>query len=635
MQGASVDPSGRLRVVNAAPSSQATKNGGFAFEPDGRLCITSGISNASTKRVGGLCVTDDGRLYTAAYGGAPDTWNKAIPVNSIGQVLAAIDINVPPAATFNDGMAVGINALFMTTAIEPPAPTRPLDLTQPLPTGYVFTRNSIATGIDENGYFTDVGVNEPRYYRIPGKSANLGMWFEAPSVNHWLNTSTAAGSAIVTLEGGSITAPNKRLANIVVPQGTITGVASMGSRTGTLFSGLDTTPGAYTDYSITGYFAAWGPKNYKPYIVIAADSAVGVDSVYATLLFDSVTGEVTAKNLGTGWSEITPPLAVKQPSGMWKFTWSVRFTQDATPRANVYQTYQVRNELNQGAYTADGVSGFQFGCLQFENYPEATSYIPTEQAWVTRERDQVLCTGTNLTSWFNLSEGTIQSKFTPTADAIAGGSPIWQLDDGSTANRMYTFFRAASSNGTQVNSAGVLQVDLTSNNSGVVVDETVLNCFGYKVNDFVVSGSKSALATDVVGDLPLTINRLLLSGGARGVAIQFINYWNTRLANAQIDELTLPKIISLVIPVNTVPPAVTGIPSSSNTLTCSTGTWTNASSYTYRWYNNNLPILGATNSTLTLNSQNAPVGSVIHCTVTAMSPTGNTDSAESNKVTVV
>ena len=95
----------------------------------------------------------------------------------------------------------------------------------------------------------------------------------------------------------------------------------------------------------------------------------------------------------------------------------------------------------------------------------------------------------------------------------------------------------------------------------------------------------------------------------------------------------LKRPISHIFPVNTVAPAVTGIPSSSNVLTCSQGTWTNGVTYNYRWYRDNLPMIGEISNTLTVISP--WIGSEVFCLVTATSSTGDKTSAQSNSVTII
>lgn len=85
-------------------------------------------------------------------------------------------------------------------------------------------------------------------------------------------------------------------------------------------------------------------------------------------------------------------------------------------------------------------------------------------------------------------------------------------------------------------------------------------------------------------------------------------------------------------PVNTVAPAVTGVAIVSQTLSCSTGTWTNSPSFTYQWQRGGVDIGGATNNTYLLVAADA--GQTIRCVVTASNGVGAPVSANSNNVSV-
>ena len=74
------------------------------------------------------------------------------------------------------------------------------------------------------------------------------------------------------------------------------------------------------------------------------------------------------------------------------------------------------------------------------------------------------------------------------------------------------------------------------------------------------------------------------------------------------------------LPVNTVRPTVTGTPTVGQTLTSTTGTWTNATTYAREWLRNGSPIAGATAATYLLVA--ADVGEHIAVDITATGPGG-------------
>ncbi|HEY3970286.1 MAG TPA: carboxypeptidase-like regulatory domain-containing protein [Solirubrobacteraceae bacterium] len=86
------------------------------------------------------------------------------------------------------------------------------------------------------------------------------------------------------------------------------------------------------------------------------------------------------------------------------------------------------------------------------------------------------------------------------------------------------------------------------------------------------------------------------------------------LASAVEAGGTTPK--AAPAPVNTVAPTLTGTPALGQTLSCSTGTWSNSpTGFTYAWLRSGVPIAGQVGSTYVV--QGADQGHTISCQVTA------------------
>lgn len=83
------------------------------------------------------------------------------------------------------------------------------------------------------------------------------------------------------------------------------------------------------------------------------------------------------------------------------------------------------------------------------------------------------------------------------------------------------------------------------------------------------------------------------------------------------------------LPANTVPPHVSGLAKVGEVLSCTTGTWIGTGiTYTYRWLQNNTPIIGATSSDYTVRI--GDLNNEISCLVGASNASG--DAAEQSNI---
>jgi hypothetical protein len=310
------------------------------------------------------------------------------------------------------------------------------------------------------------------------------------------------------------------------------------------------TTGQATEYTFSGYFAPFGPLNYKPYIIITATTNPG-DDTYCLAFFDATTGTVAGKTIQSGWSEVLAITAVIAPCGMWYVTWTVRFTQPALLRTKISQYFQIADATTQTVYTADGLSGVQRACHQFEIGSYATSYIPTTTAAVTRNADTSTSaattrnadvdsmTGANFSSWYRQDEGTFVVESLITGDISSTSYPrVFEVSDGTASNSILN----GSSNNLglyEVNAGGVTQLGLYPAESENITKKVA---FAVKANDFAYSLNGGAVTTDSSGLVP-TVDRLRI--GASGVSSNSLNgtisklqYYPQRLTNAQLVALS-------------------------------------------------------------------------------------------------
>jgi len=181
-------------------------------------------------------------------------------------------------------------------------------------------------------------------------------------------------------------------------------------------------------------------------------------------------------------------------------------------------------------------SVFLYGA-QLELGAFVTSYIPTVASTVTRAADSATMTGTNFSSWYNASEGTVvASADSVRPSALSPATRVFQFDDGTTLNNIRTGGTAT----LQVVDANVTQVNITAT-PAITFDGTVFKfASAYKVNDFATV-TTGAVATDTSGTVP-AVTQLSLGGpsisGVLNGHIRTFTFYATRLTNAQLQALT-------------------------------------------------------------------------------------------------
>ncbi len=112
--------------------------------------------------------------------------------------------------------------------------------------------------------------------------------------------------------------------------------------------------------------------------------------------------------------------------------------------------------------------------------------------------------------------------------------------------------------------------------------------------------------------------------GRRGATLVMIALFSMLLAPALASAIvsSTPTPVASPAPVNTVAPTLTGTPALGQTLTCSTGTWTNSpTSFSYAWLRSGVPIAGQAGSTYAVEA--ADQGHTVSCQVTAGNGGGN------------
>jgi hypothetical protein len=182
----------------------------------------------------------------------------------------------------------------------------------------------------------------------------------------------------------------------------------------------------------------------------------------------------------------------------------------------------------------------RIGLPQLERGAFATSVIPTTTTALTRAVDIAAMTGTNFSSWYNASEGTVVAAFDVYAQLFSANVRVYQIDDG-TLNNFILLLKSRISPVAlgQVNVAGVSQAALST--PDILANTPVKVATAYKLNDFAQSTNGGSLVTDTSGAIP-TVTQMQI-GSFSGVAVLSghigrITYFNRRLANSELQLLS-------------------------------------------------------------------------------------------------
>ena len=189
------------------------------------------------------------------------------------------------------------------------------------------------------------------------------------------------------------------------------------------------------------------------------------------------------------------------------------------------------------SYTGDGTSGVYIWGAQLEAGAFATSYIPTTSASVTRAADSATMTGSNFSSWFNATQGTVVVEGVRTGtgstriayefcSASRGAGDVFAGDVGGA----WTYY--ASGFAPQASMSAIWGIGTPSKQAA-----------SYNTNDFRSCMNGGAVQSDSSGTITPGIDRLAIGGAADGTqkvnaTIARLRYYNTALTNAQLQALT-------------------------------------------------------------------------------------------------
>jgi hypothetical protein len=310
----------------------------------------------------------------------------------------------------------------------------------------------------------------------------------------------------------------------------------------------------YSEELDTGWTNASGATWQYSSGVSPADTttALGVDGLSGTVVLSSGSSLYKTGVVVSGSTTYTFSVYVKAKAGT--FSNVVLRLSEANGNSTTSSSFTVTTSWQRIAFTVTTAAGatsvstvigtssstanlFIWGAqLEVGAFP--TSYIPTTTATVTRAADVASITGSNFSSFYNQTEGTV---FADGSIYNTGANRfIVDINDSGVTEEIALYWTTGFSS--LVNNNGVSQAN--SFGGTVTANSRTLHSFGYKLNDFQGYGNAVALSSDTAGTLP-TVDKLTIGSRVNSTfwtngTIKRLTYWPTRLSNTTLQQITQP-----------------------------------------------------------------------------------------------
>jgi hypothetical protein len=384
-----------------------------------------------------------------------------------------------------------------------------------------FTRASTGTYVGSDGLVKTATTNEARFDHNPTTGESLGLLVEEARTNLLLrseefdNASWAKSSVTVSANAA------------ISPDGNVSADLITDSST-SIEHFLDQTCSTTTNQAYTQviYAKAGTAPSFRIMVV-----AIGSSSITSTVIFTQTAGVIVAGGIA---GLITSATATLFNNGWYRC--AITYTLNGTVTTHQMRIYPYL----AGVYAGTGLGTFFWGA-QLEVGAFATSYIPTTTATVTRAADVASITGSNFSSWYNQTEGTVFGQFLRTASTNSQQGRVFSFNDGTNTNALEIYQTGASNPSAQI-TATTAQALWTP--SGFTVGTSIKEVLGYQLNNSNASFNGSAETLDTACNIP-TVTQARIGDRQDGVrnlngTIRRLTYWPVRLANPTLQAITQP-----------------------------------------------------------------------------------------------
>lgn len=419
-----------------------------------------------------------------------------------------------------------ITPSFALTATERVLPRLALDFTTAsLDSRVTFTRTgNTATVVNSSGNIAVVNADIPRFdydsitlackgLLIEESRANLLLQSQAIDQAAWTksNLNTTGTPPYIDV---AISPDGTQNADLVIPDTTLTASHKIGQASATVTAGATVTSSIYLK-----------PGGYNFVLLRVSNSSESAAFQVLVNLSNGTVGTPSAYGSGATVAGATITLC---KNGWYRVTLTGAITGLLAYAQNIY-VYQ----SGTSSFAGDGTSGVYMWGVQVEAGAFSTSYIPTTTTTVTRNTELAVMTGTNFTSWFNESEGTLVVSASTNSSAILLSFQI-ATDDNNRVGIGYSgtanIFRIRN------NGVGPDPANITASATGY------LAALAYKVANSGASSNASAVATSSPGTMTARTTASFgsnLSGNfPQNGTIRRAAYYPLRLTNAELQAFS-------------------------------------------------------------------------------------------------
>ena len=391
-----------------------------------------------------------------------------------------------------------------------------------------FSRASTGTFVGSNGLLQTAASGVPRFDHNGATGESLGLLVEEARTNQLIYSQDFAG--------------NFEESNAVITANA--GVSLDGQPNATKLSATTSNTSHYvylSDQSTTSPRIVSLFVKAAEYSRVWIGTAISITGPYVS--FDLTSNTV----LQTAGSLVSGSARVEDVANGWKRI-SFGTTETSTSRDNfmvgLIDPNATTTYRNGDSWVGTAGHGVLIWGGQIEPGAFPTSYIPTTGSQVTRAADVASMTGTNFSSWYNQSAGTVMSQCISVAAAT--NKRIFDISDGSNNNSFRTNILNTGASLT-VTSGGSQQAYLNVASS-VTAGVRSKQAAAYKLNDFAYSVGNGSIFTDVSGVVQIP-NQLSI-GSTHGSnqlngTIARLTYWPSRLNNVSLQYITQSSITAI------------------------------------------------------------------------------------------